>query len=218
MADRFYLSNLRKQWPFPRQEVLLDERAPGWRRHSVYRDDLPAGKRKAHNPESLVERASLLRPTSRRESELVTVASIGVLAWGIADFLTVLGALTGRGATLRAIEEDLTITPDAGVSGASLASVAFEKACTKGSGDGPGKGGRISGALREAAAKARCETIRERWGMPRSLYSDHALAMEADVALATVKKHLGKRKDAIRAREVREAQAERNRKRRKKDV
>lgn len=215
MTDRFYLSNLRKQWPFSRQEALLDERAPGWRGGSVYRDDLPARKRKAHNVESLTERASMLRPTSRRENEVVTVASLSIMAWGVADFLAVLGALTGRGATLRAIAEDLTIAPDAGVSAASLASEAFLKATAKGSGEGPEKGGRISGAKREAAAKAKCEAVRHLWERPRSEYTDAQVAAEAGVVVATIKAHLGKRPKAIRERELREAQAQRNRARRK---
>jgi hypothetical protein len=215
MSDRIYLSNLLPHWPIKRQEELLDERLPGWRRSTVYRDVIPARKRQSHSASELKERARLLRPTGRPGVETITVVTAGVLAWATADFLDVLQAVTKRGAVLRMLHEDLTIDPAGGVPAVAAAMAAFERSKIRATGDGPGKGGRISGALRMAAAKAKCAAVRHMWVQPRSEFTDSEIAAEAGVSLATIKTHLGKRLDAVRVREAAEASAARNRARSK---
>lgn len=216
MAHRIYLSNILPHWPIADQEVLLDEHMPGWRRSpAIYMDVLNPRKRKSHGVADLTERARLLRPTGRNSAVTVVVATAGLLAWSTADFLTVLEAITARGAALRLLKEDLLIEPDAGVPGVARATAAFERSKLRPDGGGPGVGGKISGERREAAAKAKCEVVRSLWESPRSEITDAAVAQEAGVSLATIKTHLGKRQDAIRRRQAAIATAERNRARKK---
>ncbi len=215
MPDRIYLSNIVPHWPIAKQEQLLDEKVPDWRTGAVYRDVLPPRKRKAHGIADLVERARMLRPTGRRGGERIVVASPPLLAWALSDFHEVLSAATARGASLYFAAEDLTIDPAGGVSSVAAASAAFERGKARPSGEGPGKGGRISGERRLAASRAKCEGVRSLWESPRSEITDAAVAQLADVSLATIKTHLGPRLDAIRRRQTAAATAERNRARSK---
>jgi hypothetical protein len=163
MVDRIYLSNILPHWPIKRQEAVLDERIPGWRKDAaIYRDVVPPRKRIGHGISALADRERLLRPTGRPGAETITVVTAGVLAWATADFL-----------------------------------------------------GRISGALRLAASKAKCETVRHMWARPRKEFTDAEIAAQAGVSLATIKMHLGYRLEAVRVREAAEATAARNRARKK---
>ena len=215
---RVYLSNIRPRWPIERQEEVLDGALPDWRRRNVYRDVLASRSRQAHGPADLKERADMLRETKRRGGQEVWVASLSVLAWTLPDFLSVLGALAARGDTLVGAAEDVEISPDADAATVAQVGEAFVSATRRTTGEGPGKGGRISGERREARAKAACETIRERWALPSAEHPTAALLAEAGVSRATAKKHLGKRDEAQRKYQLSQAQAERNRKRRKAGV
>lgn len=215
---RIYLSNIRPRWPIERQEEVLDGAVPDWRRKNVYRDILPPRSRQSHGPADLKERADMLRETRRRQGHDVWVASLAVLAWTLPDFLAVLGALAARGDTLFSVAEHSVVPPDAGAAVVAQVGEAFVSATRRATGEGPGKGGRISGERREARAKAACETIRERWALSSDEHPTAALLAEAGVTRTTAKKHLGKRDEAQRKYLAAQAQAERNRKRRKTDV
>jgi hypothetical protein len=216
MVDRIYLSNILPHWPIKRQEAVLDERIPGWRKDAaIYRDVVPPRKRIGHGISALADRERLLRPTGRPGAETITVVTAGVLAWATADFLDVLQAVTRRGAVLRMLHEDLTIDPAGGVPAVAAAMAAFERSKIRATGDGPGKGGRISGALRLAASKAKCETVRHMWARPRKEFTDAEIAAQAGVSLATIKMHLGYRLEAVRVREAADATAARNRARKR---
>lgn len=219
MAARIYISNIRPTWPIAAQEAALDIGVPDWRKAGIYRDVLPPRSRQAHGAADLIERASMLRPTRRGGGETVYVASLAVLAWTLTDFLAVLAALAERGSMLVSCAEGFTIgLPDATPADIAKAADAFTQAIRRNSGEGPSKGGRISGERREARAKAACETIRERWALPSDQHPTLALLAEAGVSRATAKKHLGHRDKAQAAYIKAQAQAERNRARRKSDV
>lgn len=215
---RVYLSNIRPRWPIERQEEVLDRELAGWRRMSVYRDILPPRARQSHGPADLTERADMLRPTRRPNGQPVYVASLAVLAWTLPDFLAVIGAMAARGDTLIGLTEGATLAPEAGAADVAKAGEAFVTATRRTTGEGPGKGGRISGERREARAKAACEAIRERWALPLDQHPTLALLAEAGVSRATAKKHLGRRDEAQRKYQLAQAQAERNRARRKNDA
>ena len=209
---RSYLSDLHAAWPIPRQEALLDAGAPGWRAASVYRDTVTKGQRKARSVAALTQRATLLRPTRRQAADDVYVAAWPVLAWTAADLLTVLAALSTRGATLIVLDTGTKVLPTARA--AELAEVCqeFERACRR-VGDYGKSGGIVSGERRAAAAKAGCERIKERWGLPSADYPTRALLDEAGVSRPTAIAYLGRREDAQRAHQKSQAVAERNRKR-----
>ena len=212
---RFYLSNIRIRWPFERQEAVLATRFPDWRHGSIYRDDLPLRKRKAHEPDDLTSRAMMLRVTSRRQGSTVYVASLAVLAFTPGDLTDdVLLGLAARGDTLVSVEDDTTVPPDASPEVIAEAVEAFKSAMRR-VGDYGKPGGVVSGERRSAAARAGCERIRERWGMPSELWSTEALCEEAGVTRPTAFLYLGKRSIAQRNYEIALALAERNRARRK---
>jgi hypothetical protein len=78
LSVRAYLSNLSPRWPFERQEADHATHTPGWPDVPTFRDKLSVKKRIAHQPVSLKERASLLRPTGREAGEVIYVASLAV--------------------------------------------------------------------------------------------------------------------------------------------
>lgn len=115
MPLRYFLSNISKHWPIERQEKLLDEMVPEWRKSdAVYRDMPSAAKRKAHAPDALKERDVMLRRVSSPRPETIVVASLPVLAFGAVDLNGVLAKAEKRGATIRALyPKDRHIPPDA---------------------------------------------------------------------------------------------------------
>lgn len=207
---RFYLSNLRLTWPFERQEAIIAARFPEWRSGAVYRDELSVRKLKAHDADALTNRALMLRPTTRRGGTLY-VPSLAVLAFTPADLAVVLAALGRRLDALVSLEDDTAVAPD-GPMGDALE--AFKSAVRR-VGDYGKPGGIVSGERRAAAAKAGCERIRERWGMPSEEWSTEALCDEAGVSRPTAFQYLGRRSIAQRDYVIRQALAERNRSRRK---
>lgn len=210
---RFYLSNIRPAWPIDRQEAALDATCPGWRRCSVYRDVLTASARKSHGAVDLVARARLLRPTSRTTPETVTVAGLAVLAWAPGDFVTVLAALSSRGASLVSIDDGMTVAPN-DVQATADAVAAFERAILRVGGAGK-SGGQVSGEIRSARAKAAIEVLRPFWGMPSDTHPTPIILRQCGVSKPTAIKYLGYRLDAQRAYQRAQDLAERNKQRAK---
>lgn len=208
---RVYLSNIRPHWPIERQEAALDKALPGWRRGSVYRDELPPRKRKAHGPADLEARALLLRPSSRRAHDPLHVASPAVLAWTLADFLGVLAALSEKGIILMLLDSGLTYPPGCGPQAVAGAAKAFDAACRRQKGEPGERGGDVSGRVRSVAAQARCESIRERWALPSLEHPTAALLAEAHVSKPTAIKWLGVRSEAQRRYQAGRAVAKSNR-------
>lgn len=210
---KFYLSNIRPAWPFERQEAILDAKAPGWRGEAVYIDKLSARRRKAHGASFLTERALALRPNSRADGGEFFVASLAVLDWSVRGLLGVLAALAANHMTLVSLECGTRVPPD-DVAAAGSAVAEFERAIRR-VGDAKKNGGLVSGGRRSLAVRARCEMIRERWGMEE--WTTNALCAEARVSRPSAYKWLGDRDDAKRKYQISRAIAERNRKRRKND-
>ena len=96
MIDRYYIRNGVPGWPEKKQEELAPDGVP------IYRDILGASKlkaMKAGNASLLVERAAMLRPTSRQtKGEEIGVAAIHVIGFNVQDVLATLAAAWKRGA------------------------------------------------------------------------------------------------------------------------
>ncbi len=196
---RVYLSNIRPHWPIERQEAALDKALPGWRRGAVYRDELPPRKRKAHGPDDLAQRVTLLRPSSRRVSDPVHVASPAVLAWTLSDFLAVLAGLSVKGMPLVMLDSGAEVPANANPAQTAEASKAFEAACRRQHGEPGERGGDVSGRVRSEAAQARAKEMRPYWGMSSKEYPTRYLLETYDLSRPTAILYCGKRGDAQRA-------------------
>jgi hypothetical protein len=166
LSVRAYLSNLSPRWPFERQEAEHAAHTPGWPDVSTYRDRLSVRKRIAHQPASLKERTSLLKPSSRGSGEAIYVASLAVLAIGAEDFMAVCAAASGRSAAIVAHETETRIEPGAGADALHAALAAFldSKRRSNSMGERWKPGAAASAQKRMEDAKRRAELIREDWG------------------------------------------------------
>lgn len=199
MRLKVYLSNISPLWPLGRQEKVLAPLVPGWPDVPTYCDTLSANVRKAHNAGSLLQRASMLRPTARRPGdETVYVASLACLAWGVADFSNVLAAMSDRDTSLVVIDTNTTIPPDAGARVLAAAVKAFVAAKRSVTGGGPIVGALASAAMRRAETNDAIRKIEGRWKLPTKDYPTWQLLTEAQLSRNTVVDRLGKRPDAQR--------------------
>lgn len=175
---------------------------PGWP-VTLYRDELPARALRARNPESLADRTSLARPTSRRsETEVIHVASLGALAWRQDDFAAFIESLAGRKPTVISYHDQKTFHLSDRKAIQQIVA-AFPESRKHGS----RQKGRLIGAynsaeIRNARSKAASERIRERWSLPSEMYSTADLIAETGFSRNTVQRWLGKR-PAAQARRLR---------------
>jgi len=214
MITRIYLSNIAPGWPVDRQKELMAARVPGWPDVPTYVDLLSPAKRKAHVPTSLVQRAELLRATSRPGSaEEIVVASLGCLAWEQADFLQCVAAASQRGATIIALDTGRRIEPTASPSAIADANQEFLARRRSKGGSGPA-GYLVSAGRRAANAEAAAMGIKDRWSLPTKDYPTDDLLAEAGICRNTANQYLGHRPDAQRKHRNALAQAARNRARR----
>lgn len=196
MSNRHYLSDVSPWWTEARQREVLARSPHGVSDGQTFYDALTTTERRAHRPESLVERASMLRPTTRRSADTIFVASLAVLAWTQEDLLVVWERIAQRGATLVSEDDQMAFSP--GTTGESLTK-AWREARAKSRLEGSARrGARISGAKRRAAADEAVEKIRDRWGLPSSEVSTAELLREAGVSRNTVNARLGGRETAQR--------------------
>ncbi len=199
LAIRIYLSNISVAWPIERQEALLDERLLGWRTLTAFRDVLDARLRQGHSAANLVERAMLLRPTSRARRETIAVAAAPCFAWDGADFDQAMAALADR----RAILRDLSAGQDFGPDDIAAAREAFRAGRQRAKHEALQRAGvMVSAAKRRAEKDAGIERIRERWGMPSEVWPTAVLLAEAGASRNTVNDRLGTREEAQRKYQI----------------
>lgn len=201
MNQSAYLSNISPLWPLERQEKALATALPGWPNGvRVFRDVLDVRARRGHHPDSLVQRAAMLRPSTRNASteastETITLPSLAPLAWTMDDAMRALSLAASRGATVRVLDADLTITRSSGADVMHRAAEAFAAARKA---DRARTGGKVSGENRAAKAKAKAELLSYEWGLPSSLYHTDALCGWVGISLNTAKQYLGPRPAAQR--------------------
>jgi hypothetical protein len=204
LALRAYISNISPLWPVEQQEAALKAALPGWPDGvMIFRDVLDTRARRAHRISSLIERADMLRASTRRSPGSIYLASLAPLAWTAEDLMECLSLAAAKNATVHVLDAGLVIPPSPGAEALHQAAIAFRKARERQSGWERGKrGGQASGEMRSAAAKERAETIRERWALPTADYPTIALLAEAGISLNTAKMHLKPRPIAQREREA----------------
>jgi hypothetical protein len=200
MTNRAYLSNLSPAWPISRQEELLATALPGWPKGvTVHRDIMKARDRQAHQTDRLVERAKLLRPSSRPSGETIWLAALPVLAWGANDLLACLTLAASRNATVRVLQPPLTLLPSATAADLHEAMASFADGKKRAAEAVRGLvGGKVSGELRKAAARQKAETIKTEWSLPSDDYPTLALLDKAGISRNTAKLYLGPRAEAQR--------------------
>lgn len=203
MKPRIYLSNISPLWPRERQAALLKEAVPGFPAAAdVFEDTLDARARRAHRVDSLACRASILRPTARRgQSGEIIIASLAVFAWSSGELLQCLTAAAARGATIRALDANLSIGPTAGPAVLQQALAAFEAARMRQKEFEQGRAGATASKhKREARAREAAEGIRTAWG--RRDEKTEALLARANLSLNTAKRYLGGRPVAQKAQQA----------------
>lgn len=201
MADRVYLSNISPLWSIDRQEALLRDAIPGYPKGvNVYDDILTPRERRAHQTIYLVDRDQMLRPSSARRAATIYIASLAVFAWSDADMLKAVTAAAAKGMTIRVLDVDLTIGPDAGAAVMSRAIEAFAEGRKRQTEFIRGQaGGKASAENREAKTRAAAESIKAAWA--RRDESTKELLARAGISLNTAKRYLGARPIAQRARD-----------------
>lgn len=196
MILRFFLSNISPVWPIERQEALLGPPPPG---AVVFRDILDRRDRQSHQPDRLVQRALMLRPT-RRKGGVFTLAAWPVLAWTTEDMLACLTLIMERGASLRVLASDMTIEPGSGPAVLLEAMQAFTASRKRDAAVARGMtGGAVSGATRSAEKEATAKRMEPFWRLPNEPPNEtEALLKRFEISRNTAKKYLGKRSDAQR--------------------
>jgi hypothetical protein len=205
MKIKVYMSNISPLWPKERQVALLREKIEGFPKSCDVREDvLSPRERRAHQVASLARRATLFRPTSRMAAnEVLVFASPAVATWTETDLLAIMAAAVARGATVRFLDADLEIGPQAGAAEMLAVISAFKIARQRDADIRQGsRGGAVSAKKREDRARAAAETIRAAWAK-RDTKTPELLA-HADISLNTAKRYLGSRIVAQKARDAAE--------------
>lgn len=194
MKSKAYLSNIAPRWPLGKQESLFAEHVPGWPSVPTYCDALKPGSRKAHNTASLLDRASMLRPTARcTGDETIFIASLACLSWSVGDFAEVLTKIMERGATLVALDAGLMVPPTASPRIVGQAMKAFVASKRRATGLGARAGAEISAKKRRESTDDAVKRIADRWPLPSREHPTSELLAEAGLSLNTVVDRLGRR-------------------------
>ena len=191
MIDRFYIRSGVSGWPVEKQEALCPAGI------EPYRDILSSAKLKLlrENPDLLIQRNAMLRPTSRSGKEVIGVASLRILACSCKDFLAVTAAAFARGASIYAFDTGETYSPDMTAAQTNEMNRRFVGALDKSRTAYSQPKGVIAAAERKAERREAALVIaRKHWGDPASELSALEVAKLAGLKSAQVLyKHLGPR-------------------------
>ena len=194
MTEKAYISNIIPGLSIEDQQAKL----AGIDR--VYVDKLGPKAQRERLPAALKDRARLLAPTARQSPETIIVVDLHVLAWSTKDLCDVIAAAAARHATIRELSTGLVIEPSDGVAALAQRLPAFAEFTRT-------RGWRKSRAERAAERE---EEHRQRALAVAHLYQLPDAEMPLDrvreaaglagkpMAPATLRKHLGIRKDAQR--------------------
>jgi hypothetical protein len=199
LIAKAYISNISPRWPVDRQVEMLRAAIPGWPRGvTIFRDELDVAERKAHRKNDLAERNAMLRGSSRSMGA-VYMASLAVLDWSADGLVPAITLALSRGATLRVLDADLTIRPDASAADLAVAMAAFEasrkadRSIQRGS-----PGGKASAEKRAAEARARALSVFHLWQLPTREWPQPVIAQKASLSINTLKLYLPPRHEAQR--------------------
>lgn len=202
MAIKAYLSNLHNWWTVERQREALAAIHPAYPKGVVeYIDELPPVASRGRRPDRLIERAHMLRQTTRATADTLLLASLAVLARNEADFRQTIRDIAGRGWSIR-----ITEPPDhilfKGRWDIERLVAAWRAACTQSRLEGAARrGGQASATKRKADTKAKFEIIRERWPLPSKQWPTAALLDESGIrSRNTINALLGHNRETAQAR------------------
>lgn len=191
---RTYLSNISPLWPVKRQREML---ASLGNDTIEFCDELHPDERRGYRVDGLFQRTQMLRPTTRNGAMTIAVASLGVLARNAEDLLAVIGLAAERGATIRDVNADFEIKPNAKMRDMKRATEEFAKSRVKERAADRGKfGGQKSGAVRAAMAKEVSLKFENDWCA--SDKTNKQIVKESGLSVNTLKLYLGRRADAKR--------------------
>jgi hypothetical protein len=204
MAGRVYMSNISKLWPLDRQKAIL-KAIPGFAQIPVYQDNLTRRGLQARSPDLLEERATMLRPTSRRAAETIYVASPAVLVFGASDLAHVLTAAAARHATLVFVADGLEVPPDPHTAVVAQVIDLWERHKRRALSEGGRLTGiRVAQERRAAATAAGLDKVRADWSRPSDEAPTAELVARSGLTYKSLNQHLGPRKKAQRAAMLRE--------------
>ena len=202
MHKKAYISNIDPAWPLARQREMIAGI------EAVYEDKLTPAALKRRDPAELKDRKLLLRPTSRRDPEMIVIASINCLAWTWEDLCDVVVQAAARHATIHEASSGWEFKPGdgAGELARRLPTFARQKRAR-----GLVKSREEFNRERMEDSRRRAETIRPYWHLPNEEWPrDKLLEMAGrdgkPMALHTAQKYLGNRyaaqkEHALRARQ-----------------
>lgn len=200
MGLRTYISNLSKAWPEAVQRgVIRDavQRVQPGADPPEYCDRLTRRGLQARTADLLVERADMLRPTSRRGGETIFVAALGCLAVSPADLATVIALAAARRATIEVVADALTIPPDPPASILAAVMATWEKRRRQGLHEaGRLAGQRAAVETRNAKTQKALALVEADWATDKPLA---VLTARSGLTAKTLYKYLGPRADARRA-------------------
>jgi hypothetical protein len=180
------------EWPVERQlSALSDAGFSG----PIYQDTMTRADVRSRRTEVLTARAALLRPTARKTRETIIVTTIRALALNSGpDLLGALKAAAERGATVRALAEDLEIPPNAGIDELSAASTAWDTARRKSQTAAARTKGNAMAASVAAKRRAKAVAIaRPLWALPSEDIPNAEIERRAGISITTLYRALGPR-------------------------
>jgi DNA invertase Pin-like site-specific DNA recombinase len=199
MATKVYRSNLFAWWTPDRQDATLDKYKPGWREHKVFSDDgLTACELRGNYQDKLTERAVMLRPSTRKTSDIVLVASLAVLARTEDDMRQLAKDLAAQSAVIESVEDVTTYNPKQ----TDKLIAAWKRARTKSRLEGAAKrGGQKSASIRKAASLEGAKRIWDRWKLPTNEHRTAELLAEAGISRNTMNAHYGCTREVAQRRQ-----------------
>lgn len=217
MLAKVYMSNISPLWPFARQEKIIASAlvARGITERKDFVDDLTLNERKAHHEEHLIQRAQLLRPSTRKDGGLIVLPSLAAFAWSVEGMMSALTRAAANKATVWVIDADITLKPKVDAGAWAKAADAFRKARKREQAEERGKAGGDASAAKRSKKEA-CESIADIWalseGEPGYEKTDALLKRIGVKNYSTAVGHIGHRpikQAARRAAEKRRATKER---------
>src|ERR1700722_9906676 len=190
--QKLYISNLSPVWPVSRQEAILAE-IEGTR----YTDELDASERRGYRLNGLPERSHMLRPTTRTQAQIISVASLACLARNSEDLMFVLTQADDLNATIRDVSAKVDIKPGSKAKDLKNAAMIFTESRKRAlEAERGSTGGKASGELRGKLAKETALRFQKDWAEDKK--NSKQIVKESGVSINTLKLYLGLRKVARR--------------------
>ena len=195
MTEQGYVREGVTGWSVERQKETLAEAGIT---EPLYHDTMSRAEKRGRRASALVERATMLRPTSHQTPEVIVVATIRALALNSGpDLLGVLKAAGERHATVRALAEGLEIPPGVGIDVITTAALAWDKGRRDDQTVDARSKGAVAAAARAAGRRAKAIAIaRPLWGLPSEEMPSAEIERRASISITTLYRRLGRRTPA----------------------